>query len=303
MKPTYSQGTSIALLAAALVVFGCQRMATEDWMTEGDKAIAQGKTLDAEKDYLHAVRVNPGDARAHLALGGVYASERSLTLAEEELMTAVELNPRDSAAHAQLARIYFDQSRWFLAEQQYRAAVALDQSQASYRIGLGQTLNKENHPAQAEQELVTAAGLDPANANAHYQLAQLLRATPGQELDAQYEYEQAHALDTKYVDPKSAPPDTSDPEESAAPQSPSSGSTASADDDSVPAEKPQMKPVNKRFFLTKSSKVYEQPDPNSNIVGAVHQRRYVQVTAIGGDWLQVRLRNGSVGFVPAVAAE
>ncbi len=215
-------------------------------------------------------------------------------------MTAVELNPRDSTAHAQLARIYFDQSRWFLAEQQYRAAVALDQSQASYRIGLGQTLSKENHSAQAEQELVTAAGLDPANANAHYQLAELLRATPGQELDAQYEYEQAHALDTRYVDPKSAPPDTSDPEEAAAPESPSSGSTASADDDAAP---PQMKPVNKRFFLTKNSKVYEQPDPNSNIVGAVHQRRYVQVTAIGGDWLQVRLRNGSIGFVPAVAAE
>ncbi|HUA33228.1 MAG TPA: tetratricopeptide repeat protein [Candidatus Binataceae bacterium] len=300
---TYFLGVIASLFIALLVVSGCQRMATEDWMTEGDKALSEGRTQEAEKDYLHAVRVNPGDSRAHLALGGVYASEHNLALAEEEFMTAVELNPHDSAAHAQLARIYFDQSRWFLAEQQYRAAVALDQSRANYRIGLGQTLSKENHPAQAEQELVTAAGLDPTNADAHYQLAELLRATPGHEIDAQYEYDQAHALDTKYVDPKSAPPATSDPEESAESAASASDASASADDDSAPGGKLQLKPVNKRFLLTKTAKVYEQPDPNSDIVATVHQRRYIQVTAIGGDWLQVRLRDGSVGFVPAVAAE
>ena len=293
MAEKYRGAIIFSLFVSAIIVStGCQKMATEDWMSEGNKAVSAGKTADAERDYLHAVRVAPGDFHAHLALGGVYQREHNLALAEEEFMTAVELNPRDSESHAKLARIYFDQSRWFLAEEQYRAAVALDQARAAYRIGLGQTLSRENRPSAAEQELVTAAGLEPTNADAHFQLAELLRATPGEEMDAQYEYEQAHSLDTKYIDPN-AP----------AAASPAPASSAPAAQASAAPAKPQIKPVNRRFLLTKNSKVYEAPDQNSSIVGAVHQRKYVQVTAIEGDWLQVRLRNGSVGFVPAVAAE
>jgi tetratricopeptide (TPR) repeat protein len=285
------------LVLSMFVVIACQKMATEDWMSQGDTDFHAGKMPEAEHDYLKAIRVNPGNARAHLALGGVYQSEHNPSLSEQEFMTAIELDPRDAESHAQLARVYFNEGRQFLAEQQYRAAVALDPAHAAYRVGLGQTLSKENRSAQAEQELVTAAGLDPTNADAHFQLAEILRATPGQEVDAEYEYEQAHALDTKYsAQPASPADEESDAQPEASPAAaPTTGQTT--------PDQPQLKPMNRRFLLTRSSKVYEQPDPNSTIVGSVRQRRYIQVTAIQGDWLQVRLRNGEVGFVPAVAAE
>ena len=39
------------------------------------------------------------------------------------------------------------------------------------------------------------------------------------------------------------------------------------------------------------------------VVAHVHHGRFVHVTGIQGDWLQVTLRNGTVGFIPVSAAE
>jgi hypothetical protein len=41
----------------------------------------------------------------------------------------------------------------------------------------------------------------------------------------------------------------------------------------------------------------------SPVVGQVHRGKFVHVTGIAGDWLQVKLRNGTVGFIPVTAAE
>jgi hypothetical protein len=64
-----------------------------------------------------------------------------------------------------------------------------------------------------------------------------------------------------------------------------------------------VRAVNKRFRLTRSSAVYQNPDASSAVLGQVHRSRYVHVTGITGDWLQVTLRNGTVGFIPITAAE
>jgi hypothetical protein len=39
------------------------------------------------------------------------------------------------------------------------------------------------------------------------------------------------------------------------------------------------------------------------VVAHVHRRKYVQVIGIAGDWLQVKLKTGVVGFIPISAAE
>jgi hypothetical protein len=49
--------------------------------------------------------------------------------------------------------------------------------------------------------------------------------------------------------------------------------------------------------------VYQSPDETSSVVGQVHKKKYVHVVGLAGNYLQIRLRNGTVGFVPESAAE
>jgi hypothetical protein len=55
--------------------------------------------------------------------------------------------------------------------------------------------------------------------------------------------------------------------------------------------------------LTKNSPVYQNPDETSSTIGHVRRKKYVHVTGITGDYLQIKLRNGAIGFIPVAAAE
>ncbi|HEY9158638.1 hypothetical protein, partial [Candidatus Binatus sp.] len=66
---------------------------------------------------------------------------------------------------------------------------------------------------------------------------------------------------------------------------------------------PKIKPLNKLFLLTKNSPVYQNPDETSSTIGHVRRKKYVHVTGIAGNYLQIKLRNGTVGFIPVTAAE
>jgi|SRR5882757_309094 uncharacterized protein YgiM (DUF1202 family) len=70
-----------------------------------------------------------------------------------------------------------------------------------------------------------------------------------------------------------------------------------------PATPSKIKATKKRFLLTHSSSVYEQPDKASAVVGHVRHGTHVNVTGVTGDWLQVKLSSGKVGFIPSSAAE
>jgi hypothetical protein len=86
-----------------------------------------------------------------------------------------------------------------------------------------------------------------------------------------------------------------------------SAATPAAAATATPAAAPTtagvLKPVKKRFVLTHSSSVYEQPDKTSAVIAHVRRRTYVSVTGVTGDWLQIRLSSGKVGFIPSSAAE
>ena len=222
-------------------------------------------------------------ARDHLAIGDRAMSAGQLADAEREYQTAIEIAPKDAPAHVALAAYYVAQSQSRMAEEQYRAAIVLDPAAVKSRLELGSVLASEQEPVEAEAELRTAIGLDPNNAQGHFRLANLLSAETGREQEAQSEYQQARALDPGLAVP-AAP--------GAAAQTASSASAT-----------PPMKELNKKFLLTRNSQVYEQPEETSPVVGAVHRRKFVRVTAISGDWLRVQLRSGTVGFIPASAAE
>jgi uncharacterized protein YgiM (DUF1202 family) len=76
--------------------------------------------------------------------------------------------------------------------------------------------------------------------------------------------------------------------------SPAAASTAAA---------PAVKPINKRFLLSKSTAIYAAPDESSAVLEHVRAGIHVDVVGLSGKWLQLKLRNGKTGYIPATAAE
>jgi tetratricopeptide (TPR) repeat protein len=275
-----------ATIWTALAIAGCQRNSVEHYLDAGDAAMQATKLSEAEQDYQNAVKLAPDQARTHVALGNLYVLEHKTDPAKVEFMKVLEIEPKNAQAHVALGNLYTDEGKYPLAEEQYRAAVALAPTGTSYRLALGSALAKEGKLGEAEAELRCALGLEPKNARAHLAMARLLASQPNRRSEADAEYQQARALDPSLFKSAAATPAPTPAAEAAAP----------------PA-KVKIKPLNKLFLLTHSSPVYASPDSASRVVAHVHRRKYVHVVGIAGPWLKVRLRNGTVGFVPTKAAE
>src|SRR5215469_12467860 len=278
---------AVALLFATSLVSGCHRQSVDDYLAAGDKAMQANKLADAEHQYLEAAKAAPNDPRVHVALGNLYTFEHKPQPAQVEYMKVIDLDPRNPAAHVALGNLYLDQQELRQAEEQYRAAVALDPARASYYVQLGDLLNREGRSADAEAQFRTAIGLDPKNAQAHLALANFLNSQAGRQAEGDAELSTARILDPRLA--ASAPPAAGA----------ATGETGSAE----ASASPKIKPLNKVFLLTKNSPVYESPDSTSTVVGQVHKRKYVHVVGLAGNYLQIKLRNGTVGFVPETAAE
>ena len=282
----------VSMIAIALAFSGCHKQTAGDFIAAGDSAVQTQKLDEAEGDYKQAVDLAPNDPGGHAALANLYLLEHKDSAAQAEYMRVLEIDPKDAAAHMAVGNLYNEQGQYPMAEAQYRAAIAIDPSKSNYHTALATALAKEGRAAEAQTELRTAIGFDPKDAQAHYQLAGLLAAAPGHEAEAKSEYDQAHQLDPKLVPP---PEPTALPTISAT-QAPAAAAASSSN----------IKPINppRLFLLTHDSPVYANPDATSGEVGKVKHRRYVRVTGLAGkDWLQIKLKDGTVGFIPTSAAE
>jgi tetratricopeptide (TPR) repeat protein len=293
----FSRMAVVAMAAgvAALLAAGCQRHSVDDLLQSGDAAMQATKLTDAEKAYQEAVKLAPKDPRVHIALGNLYVFEHKPGEAQLEFMKVIELDPQNPAAHVALGNLYLDQQQFSLAEEQYRAAVALAPARANYLLQLADALRKQGKLPQAEAEIRTAIGLEPQNAQAHLALATLLQSESGREAEAQAEMDRVRALDPKLAAQPAPSP--------AAAASPGTSAPEAAATPAAPPSAVKIKAVNKVFLLTKNSPVYQNPDTASAQVGKVRRKRYVHVIGITGNFLQIKLRNGTIGFIPISAAE
>jgi len=285
-------GMTIAAGAMTLMVAGCHHKSADDFLAEGDTDMQTTKLADAETAYQQAVKLAPNDPRTHIALGNLYVFEHKPGDAQVEFMKVLEIDPRNAATHVALGNLYGDQNQRGLAENQYRAAVALESDRDNYHLDLGELLRQEGKTAEAEDQIRTAIGLSPKDAKAHLALANLLAAEPTRATEANAEFDEVRALDAKLMPAPAATTSVTTAPAGAA----TTTTTASAGP-------PQIKPLNKLFLLTKNSPVYQNPDETSSTIGQVRRRKYVHVTGITGNFLQVKLRNGTVGFIPVAAAE
>jgi tetratricopeptide (TPR) repeat protein len=286
-------GATVMAGAIALIAAGCHHQTADDYLAEGDAAMQSTKLADAEKDYQEAVRMAPNDPRTHIALGNLYIFEHKEADAQIEFMKVLEIDPKNAATHVALGNLYNEQDHHDLAENQYRAAIALEPDRSTYHVELGEVLRQEGKTAEAEDQFRTAIGLSPKDAKAHLALANLLATEPGRSAEANAEFDEVRALDAKLMP---APAPTA----AAAAETPAAATTAAA---ASASGAPQIKPLNKLFLLTKNSSVYQNPDDTSPTVGEVRRKKYVHVTGIAGNYLQIKLKNGTIGFIPVTAAE
>ncbi len=285
----------VAAGAMILIVTGCHHKTVDDYLAAGDAAMQSTKLPEAETDYQEAAKIAPNDPRVHIALGNLYVFEHKPSDAQIEFMKVLEIDPKNAATHIALGNLYNDQSQRGLAENQYRAAVALEPDRANYHLDLGEVLRLEAKNGAAEDQFRTAIGLSPKDAKAHLALANLLAAEPGRATEANAEFDEVRALDAKLMP---APASTT-----AAVAPPEAPDTTTASAPPAAGVAPQIKPLNKLFLLTKNSPVYQNPDATSSTIGQVRRKKYVHVTGVAGDYLQIRLKNGTVGFIPESAAE
>jgi tetratricopeptide (TPR) repeat protein len=304
---------SAAALAAAILFAGCSHRSARDYIKAGDQAMHDNQFGAAQEDYQAALKLDPNNPAAHLKLGDFYLYEHNYPAAETEYIKVATLKPLNPQSHAALTKLYSARAEWSSAENQMRAAVALDPSSADYRRQLALILNKRNQTGQAEIELRTAVGLSPGDAHLHLALANFLATLPNERPAADEELARVKVLDPSLLESNSAPaeaaaepsPDAAAPAAEPAPASPGASEPPPAAPvaAAAPAAAPPLKPLNRKFLLTHNSPVYQDPDSTSSVLAQVHRRRYVHVTGINGNWLQVTLRNGTVGFIPTSAAE
>jgi Flp pilus assembly protein TadD len=301
-RTAHVRGRTIAIVAAAAVlstglVAGCRGKSVNDYLSEGDAAMQKTDLPQAEQSYQAAVKAAPADPRVHVALGNLYVFEQKPTLAQAEFMRVLELEPANPAAHSALGGLYESAGQMGAAEEQFLAAVTLKPTDPAYRLQLAALLAKRKREVRAEVELRTAIGLQPKDAQAHLALANLLNANPDTRADAEAEFAEVRALDPHLL----AAPVTAVSEAPGAAPSPQ---TAAAPPPTTPAVKEhKLKPIDRKFKLTKNSPVYQAADGSTSVVGQVHRGHFVHVTGIEGEWLQVTLRNGTVGYIPVAAAE
>jgi tetratricopeptide (TPR) repeat protein len=285
---------AIAVTAATILILaGCHHKTAEDFLAEGDADMQSTKLPNAEVAYLEAVKLAPSDPRTHIALGNLYEFEHKSGDAQIEFMKVLEIDPKNAATHVALGNLYSDQNQLGLAENQFRAAVALEPDRPNYHLDLGEVLRKEGKQSAAEDQIRTAIGLNPKDPQAHLALANLLATNPGRAAEANAEFDQVRALDAKLIP---TPASTAAPAAAATTEAPT---TAAAPSTGAPT----IKPLNKLFVLTKNSPVYQNPDETSSTIGQVRRKKYVHVTGITGNFLQIKLKNGAVGFIPVAAAE
>jgi serine/threonine-protein kinase len=130
-----------------------------------DRAIAAAR---------EAIRLDPGHAHAHVALGGALMGRGKFAEAEATCREAIRLDPGHAPAHDVLSNALAGQGKFPQAEAAAREAIRLKADYASAHVNLGNALMGQGKFATAEAAAREAIRLDPGHAHAHAILANAL---------------------------------------------------------------------------------------------------------------------------------
>ena len=170
-----------------------------DRLLLGEALFQQGKTKDAEAQFLAAKQLAPNNPGVHVDLALLYRTDNRLSEAGKEYETAVQVAPQNSMVLDQYTGFLIsrgEQSKAVAIVQQFLGKNPKDVS--AHLILSGVQLQGKNY-SSARSEAEKAIQLDPNSIPAYLQLGQVQDAQ-GDENDALQTYQRALSLQ-----PKSAP--------------------------------------------------------------------------------------------------
>jgi len=160
-------------------------------------AMKRNKRSEAFRLYEQAVRDNPRDAEALLAIGVLLAGTNRLSEAEMYLLKSARLRPDSAVVHNNLGVVLSRLERDAEAIDHYRASLRIKPDNAQVHHNLGALLYKGGHLKEAAQSFQSALAMKPDYASAHYGLSLVLRDL-SDTAQARRHRQRAAELDSRY---------------------------------------------------------------------------------------------------------
>lgn len=159
----------------------------------------KGRSEDAIRSYLTALRLEPGSAKARNNLGTIYVHQDRFGEAEQELHSAIRLDPEFPPPYYNLGNLYGKQGRFEEAIRELRTAIRLDPDYTEAYVNLGLIFSKMNRLEDAFSEFQTALGINPDDPNVRFNLGTLYWKV-GRSEEARREYLAAIALKPDFAE-------------------------------------------------------------------------------------------------------
>ena len=157
--------TRLNLVAADTSVF---------YVNAGDAVAKKGDIQKAELLYREALRINPDNAKASLAMALTLSKMDRPADAEKYYRDAIQADPSNSQSYNNLGLWYDKQGRLEEAEKCFLKAIDLKPSSFQPHNNLGMVYGKLGQNEKAKQELETALKFNPESARAHTNLGLVL---------------------------------------------------------------------------------------------------------------------------------
>ncbi|HSV13396.1 MAG TPA: tetratricopeptide repeat protein, partial [Tepidisphaeraceae bacterium] len=149
------------------------------------------------ENYLHALELDPNDARSSANLGAVYLSLDDVDNALKYLERATTLDPKSWYAWLNLGLARDAKGNYKEAEAAYRRAQELDSSQPSVLFNLASNLVTQGRPDEAIAIFKQLLEREPNNARYHKRYADAL-VVANRPDDADKEYRESLRVDSRY---------------------------------------------------------------------------------------------------------
>lgn len=163
------------------------------------KAMASGRSADAEAEFRAILKIEPNQAEAVNSLSGLLRVQSRVDDAVALLRQGIAAHPKLVALPLNLARILIDAGRHEEAERECRAALALAPAASNTNLVMGRFFDLRRQDVLAERHFRAAVQADPDSAEALVHLGKLLQRR-NREAEAEAAFRCAIALKSDGTD-------------------------------------------------------------------------------------------------------
>jgi tetratricopeptide (TPR) repeat protein len=162
--------------------------------------LSSGRIDQAQEALKKVIADRPWFAPAHVYLGIIYGRRDDLFMARQEVTEALKLDPRNLSARLALATVHFREDAFDLAIEQSNLILRANPRHAQAAMILGDAYLAKNDPEKSAAVLDGLAKVFPADPQVVYRLG-LLSMERGEISQALTRFESALAADPSFIEP------------------------------------------------------------------------------------------------------